>query len=148
MIHAVYLVFSEPKWRGYREINHSNEKNDWQYTSFCQRSDEQAGGFASCWETEPMALEDVHGKVFPIPLELVMSWELRPSVNVLSYCCKSLGRHSTISSLATSVHLPAEWKFKGVNFRRVFVRSSRVFRLEIKGSSKRSFAKVNKLLKE
>lgn len=34
-------------------------------------------GFASCWKQEPMTLEDAHGKLLPLPVELVVSWEVR-----------------------------------------------------------------------
>ncbi|PMD50236.1 uncharacterized protein K444DRAFT_262739 [Hyaloscypha bicolor E] len=33
-------------------------------------------GFASCWKQEPMTLEDAHGKLIPLPIELVVSWEM------------------------------------------------------------------------
>jgi hypothetical protein len=34
-------------------------------------------GFASFWKQEPMTLEDAHGKLLPLPLELVFSWEAK-----------------------------------------------------------------------
>ncbi|PMD31127.1 hypothetical protein L207DRAFT_197733 [Hyaloscypha variabilis F] len=37
-------------------------------------------GFASCWKQEPMTLEDAHGKLLPLPLELVVSWQMLDSI--------------------------------------------------------------------
>ncbi len=34
-------------------------------------------GFASCWKQAPMTLEDAHGRLLLLPLELVVSWEVR-----------------------------------------------------------------------
>jgi hypothetical protein len=34
-------------------------------------------GFASCWKQEPMTLEDAHGKLIQLPIEIVVSWEVR-----------------------------------------------------------------------
>lgn len=33
-------------------------------------------GFAAIWKLEPMILEDAHGNVLAIPLEVVVSWEV------------------------------------------------------------------------
>lgn len=33
-------------------------------------------GFAAVWKLEPMILEDAHGNVLAIPLEVVVSWEV------------------------------------------------------------------------
>ncbi|PMD42379.1 hypothetical protein L207DRAFT_310323 [Hyaloscypha variabilis F] len=37
-------------------------------------------GFASCWKQAPMTLEDAHGELLPLPLELVVSWEMLDSI--------------------------------------------------------------------
>lgn len=33
-------------------------------------------GFASWWKKEPMTLEDALGRILPIPLDIVVSWEV------------------------------------------------------------------------
>lgn len=33
-------------------------------------------GFAAVWKSEPMILEDAHGYVLAIPLEVVVSWKV------------------------------------------------------------------------
>ncbi|KAE9369642.1 hypothetical protein N431DRAFT_413880 [Stipitochalara longipes BDJ] len=47
-------------------------------------------GFASCWKQAPMTLEDAHGKLLPLPLELVVSWEMFDSI-LLSHFRKLAG---------------------------------------------------------
>jgi hypothetical protein len=44
-------------------------------------------GFASCWKQEPMTLEDAHGKLLPLPLELVVSWEVRILSTLIIFDC-------------------------------------------------------------
>ena len=33
----------------------------------------------SCWKQKPVTLRDIHGRVFPMPTELINSWEVRDS---------------------------------------------------------------------
>jgi hypothetical protein len=34
-------------------------------------------GFASCWKQQPMMLEDAHGTFLAIPIDVVVSWQVK-----------------------------------------------------------------------